>query len=40
MNTEMWREFAVGQYGLPARYLGLFTAKLQRLLKDDVTTKA
>ena len=40
INATRWWEFAVGQSGLPAAYSGLFTGKIQRLLKDDGTTKS
>ena len=40
MTAEIEWEFAVGKNGLPAAYSGLFTGKIQRLLKNNGNTKA
>ena len=39
MTATIWLGFAVGKNGLPAAYPGLYTGKVQLLLKDKGITK-
>ena len=40
MSVAIWCEFIVGKKGLPSVYSGLFMVQVQRLLNNDIITKA